>query len=157
MVNPGGVPQLEITRDKFKDHRVSSSWGNWFNSILVRLLAATQIIGRVALLDQTAVVVAANLPAALPTTGLYRVSWYFRITRAATTSSAVRLTLGWVDATRAMTFQGANINGNTLDSYESGTLIVLADIDTFLTYAASYSSVGATSAGFELSITVEAL
>ena len=91
------------------------------------------------------------------TAGLYRITWYARITRAATVSSSLTLTLGWTDNTVALTSAQTAITGNTTSTFQSGTLTVNADRLTNLTYAAAYASVGATSMQYSLQIAVEGL
>jgi hypothetical protein len=153
---PGPVPEADIT-ESFKVHKVRRVWNDWLNAILRRVTAAVTVLGRVLLVSQGAAVVTTAIPAGSLNTGLYRISWFLRITTPATTSSSVTLTFGWTDAGQALTSAAAAVNGNTATTFQTGTLVVSADALTNLTYAAAYASVGGTSMKFKLSIAVESL
>lgn len=87
-------------------------------------------------------------------TGLYLVTYFVHVTQAATTSSAIQVTVGTKADGVALTKVGANLNGNTTATWESVTMLVRADAVTDLTIAATYASVGATPMQFELSVIV---
>jgi hypothetical protein len=87
--------------------------------------------------------------------GLYRISWYARITRAATTSSTLTVTIGWTESTLALTLGGAAITGNTTTTVQSGSIIAMLDGASPLTYATTYGSVGATTMQYRLDVIVE--
>lgn len=89
--------------------------------------------------------------------GLYRVSYYIQVTRAATTSSDFAFSLAWTNFGVAQSFTGATKNGNTTTTYEIGTLVFRADENTPISYAVTYNSVGATSMQFYLGATLEKL
>jgi hypothetical protein len=102
--------------------------------------------------------------------GMYRVSWYLKVTRAATTSSILgALTLKWTDGTdnvaQTMTALGqteAGVGGttnagNATTSVLSGSEIIWAQSSTNITYGVAYTSVGGTTMQYEVHIRVEAL
>ena len=89
--------------------------------------------------------------------GIYRLAYYQRVTRAATTSSELTTTFGWTDGGVAQTISGAVMNGNTTATQQTGTLLVRADKATTLTYATAYVSVGGTPMQYSLDITLEQL
>lgn len=88
--------------------------------------------------------------------GLYRVNYYLRTTVPASVSSAFQLTIGWTNGV-AITASSAVLNGNTAASVVSGSIVVYADLDTHITYAVSYASVGVPDAQFMLQLSVEEL
>jgi hypothetical protein len=87
--------------------------------------------------------------------GLYRVSYYVRITRAATTSSSLTVTLGWLESAVALTQAFAAITGNTIGTVQSGSILVRADTLSALTVATAYASVGGTTMQYRIDVTVE--
>ena len=89
--------------------------------------------------------------------GLYRLAYYTRITRAATTSSSLTIAFGWTDGGVSQTFTGAAITGNTTTTYQQATVTFRADGNTPITYSTTYASVGATSMQHSLLIVLEQL
>lgn len=89
--------------------------------------------------------------------GVWRLSYTLRVTRAATTSSALQLTIGWTEGGVAQTQASANLTGNLTTTREGGTFILRVDSATNITYTVEYTSVGATSMTFSLDIIAERL
>lgn len=89
----------------------------------------------------------------LPAAGLYRISYYHEITRAATSSSSTQLTLSWT-AAAAQSTAGASIATNVLGDIARGTLVVRVASGS-ITYSTTYASSGATTMQYGLTITVE--
>jgi hypothetical protein len=89
-----------------------------------------------------------------PAAGLYRISYYHDITQAATSSSATQLTLGWTSNAGAETKTGSSLTGNSLTTYDQGSVIIQVASGN-ITYAATYSSTGATPMKFGLAIRVD--
>jgi hypothetical protein len=86
--------------------------------------------------------------------GVFRVSWFLRITQAATTSSSVAVTVGFTDGV-ALTISGTAVTGNTTTTIQQQSVIVRCDAASAITYSATYSSVGATPMQYALSVAVE--
>ena len=98
---------------------------------------------------------------AIPTStlagGLYRVSYYARITRAATVSSSLIVTIGWTETGVSLIQSGAAIIGNTTASNQNGTLFLQVDASSPVTYATTYASVGATTMQYKLVVSLEVI
>jgi len=102
--------------------------------------------------------------AALPTTtlfttlqaGLYRVSWYLRVTGPDGVSSAVQVTIGWTE-TLPLTRAGANVTGDTITSLDTGSVLLQVDAPTNLTIATSYASNTPNQMVYEVFASVEQL
>lgn len=136
---------------------ISRVWQIWLKAVVDAVESATVTVGSASLTAQAAAISTTD---ALPDTGasgLFRVSWFLRIAQAATTSSSVAVTVGWTSGSVALTSSGAALTGNTTSTYQSGSVMVQADANTALTYATSYSSVGATAMQYALSVAVERL
>ena len=96
------------------------------------------------------------LPATFPA-GLYRLSWYARITVPADTTSTLTVTFAWTDHGQAMTTSGAAITGNTVTTFQSGTLFIYSDANVSPTYATTYGFTVVTPMEYELYVTIEAV
>lgn len=155
LVNPGGAPvDVPIIQDKTG---MTRRWKDWFIAILIRILAAPYRLASVAINNQSAAIVATALPTGDLVTGMYRISWYARLTQAATTSSSFTLTIGYTDSGVALTTSGAAIVSNLLNATQVGSVLVPADVATSLTYAVAYASVGGVVMKYKLNIFVEAI
>lgn len=89
------------------------------------------------------------------TAGVYRVTVYARVTQAATTSSSLTITIGWVESGVALTKTFAAITGNTVTTIDSQTIEIEVDKATNLTIAAAYASVGGVPMIWRATATVE--
>lgn len=137
--------------------RMSMNWLIWFRALVLAVDATAKTIGSTGLTAQGAAIPTTpiNLPAL--NTGLYRVTWYLRITRAAGTSSSAQLTLTWIDGGVAQSFTAAAVTGNTTATVQTGTFTLHLDTGTTLDYAVGYASVGAPTMQYTLSLVVETL
>jgi hypothetical protein len=87
--------------------------------------------------------------------GVYRLSYYMRITQAATTSSSLEIVLDWTDGSQTPSFAGAALTGNLLTTYQTGSLLIHVDASSPVRYATTYASVGATAMQYRLDLTLE--
>ena len=140
-----------------KEGPPTRSWGQWFSALRDGVNASPQVTGEVALTAQQASISATALPLPALTNCCVRVSVFSRITRPATTSSSVQVTIGGTDGGVAYPLVGTALTGNTTATVGSQTWVVSADAGSSVTYAVSYSSVGATAAQFGLTIIGEVL
>ena len=95
--------------------------------------------------------------------GLYRVSWYARITRAASAASSLTLILGWTESGLPLSLSGITaigdgvLTGNTTGTVGTGTVLLRIDAGSPITYATTYSSIGATTMEYRLDLVIEQL
>jgi hypothetical protein len=89
--------------------------------------------------------------------GTYRLCFYGRISRAATSSSSLTMTIGWTDGGVAQSQNSTAVTGNTTTSQTNGCALVYADASTNLTYATTYASSGATTMQYRVRFTAERL
>ena len=137
---------------------MSADWVRWILALWQQLQNQPILAGpSVTLTDQHASIAVTPLPLPILTGGTYRLSWTARITTAATTSSSLTITLGWVEDGIVLTASGAAITGNTTTTVQSGSIIVHADQGSALTYATTYASNPAGMMQYELSIIAEQL
>lgn len=129
-------------------------WIDWFTALTIRVDTNPQSFNPVSIAAQGAAIGTTPLPVDT-SAGLYRITYYARITTAATTSSSLTVTLGWTDNGNTCSVTGAAMTGNTVTTVQSGTVLVRSDQASPLTYATAYASVGGTSMQYSLDITVE--
>lgn len=144
-----------ITGQAPNENWMSRVWQVWLKTLVDAVESASVTVGSASLSAQSAAISTTD---ALPDTGasgLFRVSWFLRVTTPATTSSSVAVTVGWTSGSVALTSSGAALTGNTTSTYESGSVTVQADASTAITYATTYSSTGATAMEYALSVSVE--
>lgn len=143
---------------------VSKAWEYFFRWVQALVNVAPQVIGTVALTTQAAsipaTIIATTFPARpnirlLP--GFYRVSYYTRLTQAATTSSELTISIRWVDGGVTITQAGTLLNGNTTSIYQTTSFLVRVDEAQQISYLTTYVSVGGTPMQYRLHITVEAI
>jgi hypothetical protein len=154
MVNPP-MP----ARDAMIDERglVRRIWQVWFRNLTNAVNDAPARIQTIALVGQSASIGATSIPSATLTAGLYRVTWYLRISTAAGTSSSVTVTIGWTDDTVTMSLSGAAVTGNTTTTSQTQTSLLAVDNASPVTYATVYSSAGSPAMQYALDITLEAV
>jgi hypothetical protein len=91
------------------------------------------------------------------TTALYRISVIARITRAATSSSSLGVTIRWTTGGVALNKTWTALTGNTTTTYLAESVPVRIDSTTSLTYETAYSSTGATAMQYSLEVAAERL
>lgn len=136
---------------------MTTGWYQWFLALLARIQRAAQLLATVALTAQSAAIGTTAVGLGSITSGLYRVSWYTRITQAATTSSSLTVTIGWTESATSQSSSGAALIANTTVTGQSGSVLIQSDSAAPITYATAYASVGATPMKYRLSVTVEAV
>ena len=136
---------------------VRRTWQVWFRNLTNTVNEAPSRIQTVSLVSQSASIGTTSIPSTTLTAGLYRVTWYLRISTAAGTSSSVTLTLGWTDDTVTMSLSGAAVTGNTTTTSQTQTSLLAVDNASPVTYATVYSSAGSPAMQYALDITLEAV
>lgn len=94
---------------------------------------------------QGAAIATTSLPIGSVTPGVWGIYTTIRVTRAATTSSAVQLTITWTEGGVTQTQVGTNLTGNATTTREGLLFIVRPDNATVISYSITYASAGATS------------
>lgn len=89
--------------------------------------------------------------------GLYRVTWYVRVTTPATTSSSVEVVLSWTDGAIAQSVTGTAVTGNTTTSLSTQSALIHIDQSTPISYATTYASNAANEMAYALYLTLESL
>ena len=147
---PYYTPLLEGGKDL-----ISSVWFNYLDGQRRDLNASAQAVATVS--TSTTQNAAIGTTALLTTTaaGLYRVTWYLRITQAAGVSSSVTVTIAWTESAVALAYSGTAVTGNTTTTTQSDTKLVRADGATPITYSTAYASNPVGVMNYRLDLVVE--
>jgi hypothetical protein len=130
-------------------------WIDWFASLGLRVDQQTHTLN---------IQEEFNLSGAVPPTpiitgalseGLYRVTYYVRITTPASTSSKLQISIGWTDDAVSCSVQAEELITNTVGTVQSQTLLVRNDQAAPITFAVDYTSVGGSAMQYNLFIMVE--
>jgi hypothetical protein len=122
---------------------------------VTRVQQASWALKNVTLTQQGAPIGPTPLPIGNLQAGLYRVSWYLRITQAASSSSSVTVTIGWNDG-GPLQLSGAPVTGNTTATVQSGMFFIHITAAP-ITYSTAYASVGATPMQYALLLALESV
>ena len=135
---------------------ISSAWDTYFQlSQVPRIEASPERLSTVDTGSKTAAISTTALPIGSVTAGLYRVTYYARITTAASTSSSLTVTIGWADSSITCSQAGAAMTGNTTSTVQSSTILFRSDQSAPLTYATAYSSSGGTAMVYRVYLVAE--
>lgn len=132
---------------------LTNSWIKYFQAQTDTFSTAPVTLGTpVQLTVQAASIGSTSFPVDLLSSGLYYVDFYARITRAATTSSSLTVSIGWTDGTISQGISGAAMTANVTTDVQTGRIMVEVDGATSITYSTTYASVGATAMQYKLSL-----
>lgn len=155
---------IAVRREKDRNGRTieifsfcTEPWVKSFQEQADRVETSPQRRAAVSLEDQGAAIAATSIPISGLTSGVYRLSYIARITRAASTSSSLTVTLQWTHGGVSISQAGAAITGNTTATQQNAHLLIYADQGTPIRYSTAYASVGATSMQYALIVIAEAV
>lgn len=151
---PGTEALCEIDPKKNKGW-ISNAWAYFLTTLLTVLGQATKCLGSSSKTDQTASIGATDLTDGTFGAGMYRLTYYARVTRAATTSSSLQVTLSWTDHGITLTSTLAAMTGNTTSTVQQGGGLIYSDGGQPVTYSTTYASTGATSMSYEIFVALE--
>lgn len=134
---------------------LSGDWTRWFQLFWARVSSAVQFVGKtVALSDQSAAIATTTLQT-VTQGGLYRVSWYARVTVADGVSSSLQITLTWREGSHTSTKTFTALTGDTTSTFDGAVFPMYADSGTVITYAAAYASNTAQKMRYRLAVGTE--
>jgi hypothetical protein len=117
--------------------------------------AIRQTTAPVSLSAQAASIGTTAIPTSSLASGLYRVTYYTRITTAAGTSSSLITTFTWTDGGISCSLSSAALTGNTTSTVGTGSALINIDASSPISYSTTYASVGAPVMAYSLYITLE--
>jgi hypothetical protein len=128
---------------------IGRDWSDWLQQIVRAIDGSAQRSGLSAVSGQGAALAAQTLVTAAAR-ALFRVSFYLRITQAATVSSSATVTIRWTDGGVACAQAFAAVTGNTTATTQNAVAMVKSDQGTAITIEVAYASVGATAMQFAI-------
>lgn len=149
---PWRAPVIQDLKDRLIG---SEQWGQWVIALQRAVDSMALGVGTPLNLTAQAAALPVTTVLTVPMTGLYRISVAAVITRAATVSSALQLTVRWTSGGVACAVAGANMTTNVIGTLAQVTPVVFADAGTAVTVEAAYTSVGATTMQYTLNARVE--
>ena len=136
---------------------MSDPWIKW-NQFNTDTVQSTPKIGIIAsATNQSASVGTTPFQPGSFSSGLYRATYYFRVTRAAGTSSALSVSFLWTDGAVSCSVASVSVTGNTTSTTDSKTFMMLVDANTPISWSTTYASVGAPTMTYSISLTLENL
>lgn len=151
------VKRNPLTGETIDTGIVSQDWIQWFNELKERQDRSAEFVGGVKVPPVAGTIPLTPIPLPPTTTGLYRLSYYVRITTAATTSSSLTVRFTWTEGGVTRTATAAALTTNTVQTSQSGQLLIRADPATFVSYDTLYASNAANQMQYALDITVEGM
>ena len=133
---------------------VQRAWRLFLRNQNDKLAVASVNAGSVSLAVQAASIAATPVPMTV-NVGYYRVSVYARRTQAATTSSDLKVDIGFTESGASLTVTTGTDSTNTTAKVLTGSWVLRVDQTTTITYATTYASVGATPMQYRLDVVVE--
>lgn len=136
---------------------ISDPWAIYFRDQDASIANAPANVpgGRVTLSGQGAAIGATPIPTGALVAGLYRLTWYLRVTTPAGTSSSLTVAIGWIDGAVSCGFSGPAVTGNTTATVQSQTFMMHVDPATPVSYAVAYASVPAAAMQYALYFVLE--
>lgn len=136
------------------DGLITRAWRLFLRQQNDSLSYATVNAGSVSKTVQQASIGATPVPMTV-NVGFYRVSVYARRTQAATTSSDLKVDIGFTESGTSLTVTTGTDSTNTTTKVLTGSWVLRVDQTTTITYATTYASVGATPMQYRLDVVVE--
>lgn len=156
-LTPAPVPDYLVEREqktgKVTD-RITQSFRLWLLSLTTLVQSSARVLTVVQLTSQTASIGSTALTLPTLAAGTYRLTFYSRITTAASVSSSLTVTFGWTESTIAQSASATASTGNTTTTVQSASFLFDADQATTLRYSTTYASVG-TAMAYRLTVIAE--
>lgn len=151
------IPITEpLTSDSASSY-MTGYWSRWLYKLVGLATASSQIIGStLSLTGKNAAIGLTGIPLPALANGLYRVSYYARLTTKDGTSSSVSVTIGYTDKTVVCTIPPRfTLTADSTTVGLTDSVFVRIDQSTQLSYQVSYSSNTPNKAVYDLVIVVE--
>jgi hypothetical protein len=155
---------VNIRRKDIKPDEVDPNEGKmtaiWQEALSAQGETVAQAASRIALVELTAqsATIGATPLLAEPSAGLYRLSWFAKISVADGVSSSLTISALFTDEGDSITISGSAITGNTVSTVQSGVLQLHSDAGVPISYSATrVSGGGGPAMQFSLYVTLESV
>jgi hypothetical protein len=130
-------------------------WIDYFAAVGIRIDQQTHTLTVQQFFNLSGNIPPTPLPLEALSAGLYRLTYYTRITVPASVSSSLQIGFGWTDGAVSCEILADPLTTNTIGTVQSNTLMVQNDQAAPLTYSVIYTTSGGTPMQFTLTIVVE--
>ena len=139
---------------------LTREWNRYMQSVVNVVNNAARQRTLLSLTTQSAAISTTTIDTGTLDPGVYRGSYSARISRAASTSSSLTVTLSWRDGDVAQSQSGAAMTGNSTTTQQNGTFLVhngtnASSANDVIKYATAYASSGGTTMQYSLFVLVE--
>lgn len=148
-------PIYDQVVDSSRGFVLTDIWRRWFGRIPSVLTSIPNVLSAVSVSTQAASIGATNFRNIDPGSGLYRLTYHVRISRAATTSSSLQVHFSWTEGGVAQTFNGVTITANVTTASQTESLMIRNDDGTAANYSTTYASSPAGEMQYSLDVTLE--
>lgn len=125
----------------------------WFRNLRQEVdLNPTRVTTPVSLSAQNASISTTAIPTPSLNAGLYQITYFARVTTAATSSSSLTVTFTATDDSVSYSVSGTAITGNTTATTGTGTFLMRVDGASPVSYSTTYATSGATAMVYKLDI-----
>lgn len=135
--------------------RLTSTWVDYFGRLTQAVSANPTRLNHVRLSAQVASVAATDFSGGGLNDGLFRLTYYARITQAAGTSSSLTVTFSWTEGGVSLALAGTAMTGNLTTTVQSGSVTVRVDSASPVRYATTYASSGSPVMQYGLDVVIE--
>lgn len=132
-------------------------WAIWLqDSFVPRVESGTQLWYAATLTNRSASIPVTPIPLGSVPAGLYRVSYYARVTQAATVFSSLSVAVQFTETTVSLSKASAAITGNlTTTILTDPPFLIRVDSGSSISYSTTYASVGGVPMKYRLDIVLE--
>lgn len=144
-------------KDDPREGTLSDAWIGWMQDQNDILKSAPIVVGSVSLSGQTASIASTAIQTATLSRGIYRVSYYARVTAGASVSSSLDVSFQWTDEGISCLIQSGYftaITANFINRIRSYSVLLAVDGGTTVNYSTTYASVG-TPMAYKLDVILE--
>lgn len=149
-------PQYGNKQDPLEG-QITTPWLEYMTRLSTVVSQGPSKIATVSLTTQAASIAGTDIAQAALTAGLYRVTYYWRITQAAAVSSSLQIAFAWTDGGVAQTATGAALTTNMTTTYQTNFVMVRIDSASSIQYATTYASSGSPAMQYSLDVILERL
>jgi hypothetical protein len=121
------------------ENLVTDPWIKWLQSSQQTIQASSQVIFTASAVDQSANIGTTAFQPGTFSAGLYRATFYARVTTASPTSSSLQTTFSWIDGSVGCSVTSLAMTGNTTSTVDSMSFMFLSDGNSPISYSTSYA------------------
>lgn len=159
LIAPLPVQDPVAKSPRYKDDEMAGymtdSWTAYMSQLVTTLQNTPVRIYEKGFLDQTGAIAVTSIAPGGVTAGVYRITYYTRLTTAAGTSSSLQVAFDWSDHAHTLAWTSPALTSNNVSVPMMGVLPIYSDSLSPITMAVTFSSVGSPAAIYEIYVSLE--